>query len=169
MNRTADFKSPPLEIDKTKNIEQAQSNCLFLNPALYQQFVAANKGAEPVYGQLNEFVFILKAEKAVDFGKVAIPGSIRNCLKLSPTLDKPVISWYDLPKQTFMLGSLKFTVATPTLKPEDKVEIAEEELINYFRKAFVKHFIGTGQEFYVQLKVRRFNLGNRLPIQSYRT
>jgi len=53
------------------------------------------------------------------------------------------------------VGTLKMSVTTPTLKPEDKIELSEEDFIKYFRTAFKGHFIGTGQEFYLQLNVSK--------------
>ena len=99
-------------------------------------------------------MFILKADRNVSEGAVAISAAIRSGLKLSPTLDKPVIGWYELPKQLFMLGTLKFSVTTPTLKAEEKVEIKEEDFVELFRKTFKDHLVGTGQEFYWQLNVK---------------
>jgi hypothetical protein len=153
MTRGADIKTPPLEIDKVKTVEQAMSNCLFLAPSVYRQFVAANNGIEPVYGQLNEFVFILKEDRDIAPEKLGVPAAIRTSLKLSTTLDKPVVSRYELPKQLFMLSTVKMQVTAPRLHPDEKVEIEEQKLIDAFRKQFSKHFIGTQQEFYLNLDV----------------
>lgn len=155
---TSTFKSPPLTIDKVKTAEQAESNCLYLNPRLHDKFVEANHGKHPVYGKLNDFVFILKSESGIPEGSLGIPAVTRSSLKLSPTLDNPIVSWYDLPKELFMLGTVKLQVSTPTLKPDDKAEVSEETLIKIFRENFKKHFIGTGQEFYLNHEVRFFNL-----------
>lgn len=152
MKRQEDLKSPPLDIDKVKTVDQAMSNCLFVSPVLFKQFFDANNKKEPIYVRLNEFVFILKSEK-VDDNKVAVPANIRTGLKLSPTMDHPILTYYELPNQLFMLGSLKMSVTCPTLKPDEKVEISEEELIKEFRQRFSKHFVGSQQEFYLQLNV----------------
>lgn len=153
MKKTAGLKSPALTIDKAKSQDQAESNYLYINPALFKEFLSANKEVEPVYGQLNDFVFILKPDSNVAEGYVAISGSIRNCLKLTPALDRPIITWYDLPKELFMLSNVKMTVTTPTLRADQKEEISEEEMIKYFSAKFKGHFIGTGQEFYGKIKV----------------
>lgn len=147
------YKSPALTIEKVNTTEQAESNCLFLNPEDYSKFLQMNNGQKPVYGQLNEFVFILESERAINQGAVGIPASIRNSLKLSPTMDKPIITWYELPKSIFMLGSVKFQVSAPTLKPEEKLEIKEEEFIQAVKDKFQRHFLGTGQELYIRMKV----------------
>jgi hypothetical protein len=148
------FKTPPLTIDKVKSIPQAESNCLYMHPSVYSRFVDVNDGKEPVYGQVNNFVFILKEEISLPETSLGIPAVIRNSLKLSPTLDSPIVSWYDMPKEQFMLGTVKMQVTCPTLKPDDKVELAEEIFIKVFREKFRNHFIGTGQEFYLNLDVR---------------
>ena len=152
MRRQEELKTPPLDIDKVKTVEQAMSNYLYLSPNVFKLFLDANNKKEPVYGKLNEFVFIVKPEK-IDDNKVAVPANIRTGLKLSPTMDHPVITFYELPNQLFMLGSLKMSVTCPTLKPDEKVEIAEEELIKEFRHRYAKHFVGSQQEFYLQLNV----------------
>ena len=154
---SATFQSPELLIDKVKTVAFAESNCLYLNPPLYKQFVEANSGKEPVFGMLNDYVFILKPDNNTPQGSIGVPAVIRTSLKLSPTLDKPVIVWYDLPKQLFMLGTLKLGVTCPTLKPDQSVTVDELVFIKYFRNAFKGHFIGTGQEFYHQMDVNNFN------------
>ena len=151
------YRTSPLTIEKVKTAEQAESNTLFINPSEYSKFLQMNNGIKPVYGQLNEFIFKVEPDSNILDGTVGIPASIRNSLKLSPTMDKPVITWFELPKSIFMLGSVKFQVATPTLKPEDKIEMKEEEFIKVVREKFEKHFLGTGQELYLKLKVCHFN------------
>lgn len=141
------------------------SNHLFVCPELYQQFYEANKKVEPVYVKMNEFVFILKGDKGCEPGKVTVAGNIRNGLKISPTLDHPILTLYELPKQQFMLASLKNSVTAPTLKPEQHVEIDEETIIKEFRTRFSKHFVGTQQEFYLKINVR-FNYFSRLTTLS---
>lgn len=143
------FRTGELVMDKVRTVAQAESNCLFVNPSTFAEFKAANGGKEPVYCQLNEFVFILQPETSIALGSLGIPGIIRSCLKLSQTLDRPSITHYVLPQELFMLGTLKFSVGVANAKPEDQIPAIEEQvLIDYFRKAFKGHFIGTGQEFY---------------------
>lgn len=69
-----------------------------------------------MFVKLNEFVFKLKADREIPEQAIGVPGVIRSSLKLSPIMDKPVISLYDPPKEQFMLSSLTFGVTTPTLK-----------------------------------------------------
>ena len=144
------FQTHPLILDKVKTNEQAASNCIFVAPSIYESFKAENGRKDPIYIDLKGFIFILKAENSLPEGSIGVPGVIRSALKLSPVDDKPVITHYSLPKQLFMLSSLKFSVSCPTLKEGPK-EIQEEVLIEYFRNNFKNHFMGSTQEFFAKI------------------
>ena len=148
--RATQFSSKELAIDKVKTNEQASSNCLYVNPVLYGQFLQNNLNRDPVFVKLNDFVFKLKADREIPEQSVGIPGVIRSSLKLSPIMDKPILSLYDPPKEQFMLSSLTFGVTTPTLKDQN-VSISEEKLITLFKENFKGHFVGSGQEFFAKL------------------
>lgn len=146
------YQSPELLIDKTKNTQQASSNCIYVGTQTYRDFLQANVGKEPIYIQLCDYVFILKEERSVADTSVAIPGVIRSALKLSPTMDKPILYLYDPPKQLFLLSTLKFGVSTPTMKTDEPQKVIDEQtFINYFRSSFKSHFIGSGQEFFYNI------------------
>ena len=141
------FQSPELFLDKVRTTNQASSNCVFVHKKLYEEFVRANGEPDQIYVDLNGFVFILKEGDFLQEGYVGVSNAIRNTLKLSPTLDKPILKLFR--DAVIMLSSIKLTVTTPTNK-DKKIELTEDTFIQAFRKNFQRHIIGRSQEFYLQ-------------------
>lgn len=141
------MNSPPLEIQKTRNKDQATSNYLYISPSLYQSFLKANAGKEPVYAKLKEYVFILAEDNKTSELGVSISGITRSNLKLSHLNDKPILSLYKLPSsQNFMISSIELTVKAPTL--DSVFEIDENELGKLFKESYSRQLLASGQEFY---------------------
>ena len=142
------FQSGELLLEKVLNTAQASSNYIYIHHDLFAEFTKANGESELIYVDLNGFVFIIKAEAFVKQGTVAVSNAIRNTLKLSPTLDRPILKLFRDKVQ--MLSSLKLTVSTPTLK-EKKLELTEEIFAMHFRQRFNRHIVGRSQEFYQKI------------------
>lgn len=143
------FQSPELILEKVQTTAQASSNCIYIHQALFSEFSKANGDGDLVYVDLNGLVYILKTEGFVKEGTVGVSNAIRNTLKLSPTLDKPILKLFRDGVQ--MLSSLKISVSTPTLK-DKKLEIPEDTFAAQFRKNYLRHIVGRSQELYLQIE-----------------
>ena len=145
------FSSPELEIYKARNHEQATSNYLYINPALYQKFAKQNAGREPIYAKLKHSVFILAEDPKTPETGVSISGITRSNLKLSQVMDKPKLQLYRLPdKGNFMISSMEVIVKSPTL--QDVFEVSEADLGSLLKQKYTRHLLSIGQEVFNTFK-----------------
>lgn len=77
-----EFQSPPLTVEKAKNIEQATSNYIYVSEVLFKNFQTATHKSgtsqEPIYVELMGYVFILASERSLGENHMIISGVTRS-------------------------------------------------------------------------------------------
>ena len=67
----SNFQSPPLNVEKAKDLNQATSNYIYVSDKLFSEFQkkTSKKGTsqEPIYVELLNFVFILSCDPSLEY------------------------------------------------------------------------------------------------------
>lgn len=143
-------RSKPQTVERSRDINQATSNKIYVCPSLYSSFKSSN-GVEPIYVNLLGYIFMIEEDKALGTDCMTISGVTRSQLKISTTMDHPVLELFKFdPKQNCLIGSCKIDVRCPRLK--EIKEVQEKELVDVFKKQFIKHAFKSRQEIFFNYK-----------------
>ena len=147
------FQSNPLTVERSKNMEQATSNKVYVSSNLYAQFKQANRAREPVYVELINHYFVLGEDKKMADGRMSVSSATRSSLKISTTMDQPVLNLFDVgaKENSGLIASAKIKVRCPKLR--EPLEVKEKELIEAFIEKYNKHIFKEGQQLYYNHKV----------------
>jgi vesicle-fusing ATPase len=149
-----EFSSPPLTVEKAKNIEQATSNYLYVSNSLFANFQTGTQKSgtsqEPIYVKLMGYVFILAAEKSLAENHMIISGVTRSQLKISHTMDHPVVNAFTGGEGNYLATSINLRIKAPRLK--EKFEVKEKEIGQEFINKYRKHIVSLGQEIFFNYK-----------------
>lgn len=148
------YSSPPLTVEKSKNLEQATSNYLYVSVPLFKKFqkatLKAGTSQEPIYVKLMGYIFILAVENSLSETNMIISGVTRSQLKISHTMDHPVIDTFKGGEGNYLASTLKLRVKAPRL--QEKFEAKEKELGEEFIRKYRKHIVSQGQEIFFNYK-----------------
>jgi len=141
------YRSPPLTIEKSKNVEQAVSNKLYVGTTIYNNFFEANGKKTPIYVDLKGAIFIIDKDSELIEEGLRISSVARSFLRLSHITDKPNLTLHKFPAgKNIILGNVVMKARAPRLS--DRLELKELELIECFQKLYKHHCLQEGQEIY---------------------
>ena len=144
------FESPPLTVEKAKDIDQATSNYIYVSSVLFKNFQTATQKAgtsqEPIYVELMSYVFILAADRTLDKDSMIISGVTRSQLKISHTMDHPSIKEFQGGSKNYLAASISMRITAPRL--QQNFEVPEKELGDAIISKYRKHIISLGQEIF---------------------
>ena len=148
------FQSPPLNVEKAKDINQATSNYIYVSDQLFTDFQrkSQKKGTyqEPIYVELMNYVFILACDSTLEANQMIISGVTRSQLKISHTMDHPILKYFDGGSGNYLATKLELKITAPRLK--EQVEINEKEIGDAIMEKYKKHIITIGQEVFFEYK-----------------
>jgi hypothetical protein len=142
---------------KSKTIDQATSNKVYVCSSLYNKFKKNNGGNLPIYVDLIGYYFILAEDPLLGSDQMSVSGVTRSQLKISITMDHPTISLFNFTgSENCLIGNCRFRVRCPGLK--DFKEVKEKDLEKVFKEKFQRHIFRPGQQFFYKHEVSSFFL-----------
>jgi vesicle-fusing ATPase len=131
-----------------------EGNYLYVSPSLFKNFQNSTKktgtSQEPIYVELMTYKFILASDKQLPDHGMIISGITRSQLKISHTMDHPVIKAFIGGSANYLATSVKLKVTAPSLTAN--YEVPEKELGDAIIQKYRKHIFHMGQEVFFNFK-----------------
>lgn len=143
--------SKPQTVVRSRTLEQASSNKIYICKSLYKNF-KSTYGKDPVYVDLQGYIFIAEEDGELGTDNMSISGVTRSQLKISTTMDHPIIHIFNFDSdQNYLIGSCSLKVRCPRLK--EVKEVKEKDVIEAFKKKYNKHIFKNRQEVFFNYQV----------------
>jgi len=123
-----------------KTEEQAFTNQIFVSEGTYKALVQANQAREPVYVELNEFVFTLSKNNKFGDGEIGLNKLIRQICRID--LVKPVeFKLFRIPQdQEFRLSHLQVELELIRNESTEKFEVDDKTLEEALKASVLRQF-----------------------------
>lgn len=145
-------RSKPQTVERSKDLEQAVSNKIYVCTSLYSSFKSSNGGQEPIYVDLLGYIFILEEDSSLATDHFSVSGVTRSQLKISTTMDHPTLDLFKFgANDNCLIGSCSIKVRCPRLKQVK--EVKEKDLADAIKAKYNKHAFKNRQEVFFNYEV----------------